>query len=415
MKSQPWEVPEDVADKLIPRGGFLGDLLDYTRECTHAPLWYQVGAALAMMITALGYRELRVMHANKRTSYVPLNFWTMIIGNSGDGKDSAVRPLLRILRKARRKAVLAGEFTQEAMLSELAKPDVSGVGLIYKGELSHLFQARHRSYMRGLEEWLLAAYNGDPLERITMSSGEVAVMRPRLSLIGSTPPDVLQRSLTRSDWRSGLMPRLTPFAAQRERWLPAETSDEDAEEHFAQWLRLMCIEDESPIILPTATSRVITQWSYEKLELSRDSYPPDVYSALHRLEEKAFRIAAAIGVSESNKLPNERNGSLRVKPKHALSALEIIEPIRHSVLSLFNLVGADLESGSETAVLNAVIDHPGITMTHLARQTGLSRYKLRQILRGFEEEGEVASQTKPASDRGGVLRGYFARPDLTHQ
>ena len=399
-----WQISDEQTLGVLPPGGFLQDFMGYTEKCTHAPLWFQLGATLAVLITACAGRELRVTRKDGAYSYIPMNFWPIIIGRSGDGKDAAVKPAMRVLTKAAPQYVLASDFTPEALQSALSEG--TGIGVIWKSELSHLFRAGKKSYSSDLIEYLLTMYNGTLHTRATRKDGTVSVMRPRVSLIGNIPPDVLTQEVSRSMWSSGLIPRITPFAALRTRWLEIETHDPDKETDYAGWVKQFCVEPRGAIVIPPHAARSINEWYFKEIECRRHEYPPDVFSALQRLQKKALRIAAVIAVSESR---TAATGVLMVMPNHTAMALEIIKLIKKSTLGVFKLTSSGAGAAKEEQVLDLIRDHPGITVPELGEIVGLSRYMLRPIVIELAKDDDIEVIPVAASEQGGVKKGLFPK------
>jgi hypothetical protein len=131
-----------------------------------------------------------------------------------------------------------------------------------------------------------------------------------------------------------------------------------------------------------------------------------VFSALARLQEKGFRIAALFATSAIGKIGEE---AIQVKKAHAKISVRVLKHLKRSTVSMFRLIGADQQSTEERLVLEAISDNDGINLEGLLESCGLSRYRIQRILLTYMDEGMIYAQDLPTTGRGRPKKAYFLR------
>jgi hypothetical protein len=219
------------------------------------------------------------------------------------------------------------------------------------------------------------------------TGGFVALPRVRLSILGGIPPDTLQKKTTRSDWRSGFLPRFSFWGAVRQRFVDLESEDMDIELSLASWVRDVLWETEEPINIPGPSAQIIVNYIREEVEEKRHQFPPDIFSALTRLQTTGFRMSAMLAASR-----HTRPGAIEVKKSDARAVLPILDTLKESTVALFALVGADQESSEEQMVLDTIHSMMGPTLEDLVSQCAISRRKIQRILLSYLDEGSIFCQ-----------------------
>lgn len=402
----PWQVEDDAAREVIPESGFIHDYLKYMQDSNDAPVWYHLGSILTTMVAVSGRRDLRVARRDGKTHFIPQHLWSVLVGTSGDRKSAALDPVQRLIHRVNSPSVLSTDGSVEAWHDRLATKDTDGIGILHRDELAYLFDQAKRSYSSSMISWLLTCYQGGPVSRETKSGGLVGIPRVRLNILGGIPPDTLQQKTTRSDWRSGFMPRFTFWGARRHRFLELPVEDEVVEIELANWLKAICWIQDSPIIIPRKPAGVIIDWTRTEVEEKRDSYPVDAFSSLVRLQGKGFRIAAMLAASELSQLDNS---AIQVRSRHTEAATRILSLLKTSTIAMFSLVGSDTAATEEKMVMDAVTMSDGVDIEKLVETCGLSRGRVQKILLTYADEGLVFAQDLPNQRRGRPKKCYFAR------
>lgn len=406
--AEDWKVTEAEAEAVIPKTGFIRDYIEYAKTGTDAPTWYHLGSIIGGMTTCSGFRDLRIMRSDGAISTTPIQSWNANVGVSGDRKSTAMDIVYRLMAHVLPGCLLADDGTVEAWHDTLSCDTSSGTGFMYRDELSSLLDQAKRSYSSSLNSWLLSAYRGGPLVRDTKKGGVVAIPRVRLNILGGIPPDTLTRKTTKSDWRSGFFTRFTFWAAERERFLPHEAFDLGVEQEFADWMKAILLEPtQQPIIISAKHSEIISDWCYENVEKQRKLFPPDVFSALTRLQEKGLRMAAMFALSELDRIPDTK--PVKVTAEQCEAVLPILALLHRGALGMFNLIGSTAEHTEETQALYIISACEGITIRELAAALDTTMYRTKRLCVSLAEADAVELAPVAPEGVGRPATGIFLR------
>ena len=417
-----WAVPDDAVEQLIPDYGFLRDYMEYMAQCTDAPLIYHLGSALAMMTSACPYCDvLEISKEGKNTQ--PLILWIALIGVSGDRKSTAMSGAIRLLERFRgvtseKQATLTLDGSIEAWHDHLVKnPNTLG----YRDELSMLFDARQKSYLKNLVPWLLELYSGDQKIRMLKATKvnkdgskesteqQIIIERPRVSLLGGIPPEVLVQKATSSDWASGFLARFKFFGGMRETWKMTQTRDSVQETKLCQWLSRVPWRSKGDIIVPEGVSNQLAEWIWENVELPRRRREEhqNLLSQYTRFQEFAIRASAIYAISRRFKPQTDDHGSIQVDKSDMTLVIRLLEVLRDSSRALFVDTRSAPETLEEECILKWLRTRPsGATVLEISKVfPEYSTQKVRRRLKDLEEKNVLTSTLGPRTGPG-------RRPDI---
>lgn len=212
--------PEELARINKEKLPFISNFLEIASERTDAPKEYHIASAIATLSAIIGPSVVSpIMTGLSRP--LRLNFYIILIGESSlYRKSTAIYFALSILKKipglygsngqdpkdTRYGLLIPQNFSPEALFNVLSNRDGKACFLI-KDEITGLLKAFKKQYMAGAKEDLIKAYDGDRIERTTLSRGYIIVEKPYLTWLSATTPDGFADCFEELDIYSGLLPR----------------------------------------------------------------------------------------------------------------------------------------------------------------------------------------------------------------
>lgn len=402
-----WATPDDAARQLFPKEGVFRDVLQDLASSTDAPSIYHLASVFTVAATALGQCDIHVGDPAKPYS-LPMALWSAVIGESGDRKSSAMERAVYSLKQVDRTRLLPTDASQEGWHLALSEQPVS---LLYRDELSGLFDAAQRSYSQGLRSWLLETWAGDDMTRKTLSHQETTIIRPRLSILGGIPPTVFSEKTTKSDWRSGFLARFVYWGGRREKWNQIQRGDSSGK--LTTWLNTVACKSQGSIWLPDGVLDPLLDWVYENVERHRFAHKPEVESAFQRLQSVGYKLAAIYEMSLRDK-PFGYGGTeqrVQVSWKSVVAILPILTMLRRTTETLFEDTNTSKDASDENDLLR--LFSPGVILTRaeIMRQTGHSSKKVNGILSDLtKNEMLVVCIQQSTSVKGGRPRYVYKLP-----
>jgi hypothetical protein len=332
-----------------------------------------------------------------------MTLWTAVIGESGDRKSTAMERAIGSLRQSDPLMLLPTDASQEGWHLALSEQPVS---LLYRDELSGLFDAAQRSYSQGLRSWLLETWAGADMIRKTLSRQETIVKRPRLSILGGIPPAVFSEKTTKSDWRSGFLARFIYFGGIRENWHPAQGREQSGK--YTNWLAKVALRSEGPIFVSLDAADPLFDWVYEQIEKQRGNHRPEVESALQRLQSVGYKLAAAYEMSLLDRPFGLGTSEQRITVSQ--NSIETIIPIltmlKRTTEHLFNDTNTTQEVSDEHEILK--LFSPGVKLTRpqITPLVDLSSKRVNSLLTELVK-GDVLSLTIQQPTPGKAGRPFY--------
>jgi len=389
-----WHVLDDAVGDCIPERGLIRDYMDYASSATDAPQWYHLGSFLTTFCTALGYRELRVQREDRRYHHEPLRLWSVVVGASGDRKNGGINPAMRVLRHAHGVGVLPARGSIEGWHDQLADPQCGGIALLHRNEFSGLLTSSQPNYLRDLGDWLLDSYEGGPFDRRIRSADYISVPRVRLSLLAGIPPDIFSAKTNPNDWASGFLPRICLWASARTHYKRVPAEDSDVEREFGNRIRRIggCgswMDAETPppgpIIMPKEKTEILSDWVEAEVERKRYEFPEKLFSAMARLQEKGYTLAALYAAAEAT----DSASIVTVLDKHVEMTIEVLHRLKATLEGLYREVSPNAELREENSILEIIRHNPGITTRELQELVQVSRPTLYRHLNIFINTNEI--------------------------
>lgn len=299
-----WPIPQEKIQELLPKKGWLPEYIAYASRCTDAPMAFHLGVGLSVLGAAMAHQLDIAAEAPRGSKILPTTMWVCLVGNSGSRKSYAMELGSSLYARA---VGSTGEWKLPSDGSLQAWHDVlidHPNIYMYRDEMSFLFSQARAGHMEGMKSWLMELYSGNPMSRTTRrrdsETGEnemTRVERPRLSLLGAIPPEVLRRSMDKGDYYSGFTARFMFYGGKSECYSPFPSDEPPAAMVLARALRRIIRKAQGPVVLPVELNTKIGGWVHENVLSRLDNMPPTVASSLVRAGEQITRIAAALCVS----------------------------------------------------------------------------------------------------------------------
>jgi hypothetical protein len=394
----PWATQDAEAKMLIGKEGIFHEILDDLMSSTDAPAIYHVASMFTTAVAALGQCDLHVGDPGSMVMQ-PMIMWSAVIGDSGDRKSSAISRSVSSLRQTAPERLFPTDGSQEAWHLALSEQPTS---LLYRDELSGLFDSAARSYSQGLKSWLLDTWDGQDMTRKTLAHKECTIIRPRFSILGGIPPTVFSEKTRRGDWSSGFLARFTYWGGRRESWNAFQHGNCNGK--LTKWLSTVALVSQGSIVLSEEDAMPLCEWIYDETEKTRMEFHPEVLSALQRLQSTGYKLAAVYEMQKRTK-PfgyGSVEQQVRVSKESVIAIMPIVKMLKKTVMELFTSTMDLAENADESKVLRLFNIHDEISRKDAAKYTGLSSRKVNDILDSLEKGERLSKQiSKPANGKTG--------------
>lgn len=214
-KVAPWAVvklPDSLLDlelteEMYPKTGYLPGYLQWAMPTTDAPRAFHLIAGLSMLSSVLG-PCWQVDYAGGKK----LNFYALLIGQSGDRKSSAMRCAFRV-RPDEFPYCASSLASSAAFVTHLRDNPRS---FWYLDEADRLFQTFQSKTGSDLGACMVTAYDGEPTVYTSLTQGIVQALEPYITMVTVTAPEWLkERKLSINLLRGGLISRFWLVPAKR--------------------------------------------------------------------------------------------------------------------------------------------------------------------------------------------------------
>jgi len=417
-----WHVDDADALKCIPKEGWIAGMIEHMIKATDAPLWFHLGSILTTLSSAVGQSELKIERYDGTYSKLNFPLWSAIIGISGSRKTYSTKLAVNVLNNASRtdgypSITLPADGSVEGLHDLLAKKEYNGVGLYYPNELSHLFYAMTRGYSKSIGIWLLRADEGDFMDRILTDGGNVAkvknpeahqILEPRVAILGSIPPAVLQEKTSKQDWSSGFLPRFLLWGARKTEDMELSGNLYDAPE-LISWLKTVIIRRRATVVVPYKTAQPLLAWIDENVNDKGGDAQEDIYSTLTRLQDKAFKMAGLMRLSRCTSPPRK---AVIVEDEDIECAMRILVLMYDTLWALYAEVGGTIEGSHEKTVLRFIRAHPRSSTSVIKLGcASVTPTAVHNMLIRLTQEGTLICQNRKCKGPGRPTQEYTLAPD----
>jgi hypothetical protein len=403
-----WATPDEETAMLIPKEGVFKDVLNELIASADAPAIYHLAAVFTTSAVALSQCDLCI--GNLRNPFVvPMSMWSAVIGESGDRKSSALERAVNSLQQTMPERMFPTDASTEGWQLALSEQPIS---LLYRDELSGLFDATQRSYSNSLRSWLLETWTGHTLIRKTLTHKECVITRPRLSVLGGIPPSVFAEKTTRADWRSGFLARFTYWGGKRQKWSALPYGNESGK--YTKWLDKVAKQSTGTLHIPEKAAEPLFEWTYQNVELTRSLHKPEVESTFQRLQVTGYKLAAIIEMSKRDRpfAYGSAEQVVEVSEASIVSILPILEMMKSTIEHVFEDSSMHKDLNDENQILKLFTVGVKLTRKDVADITGLGSKKVNSILTDLTNNEQILERlVDPEGGKAGAKRKmYFKNP-----
>lgn len=399
----------------LPAHSYVRQYVTYALRVSDAPLAFQLGVALSHLATVV-HRDL---HFRLTTRTRP-NLFVLNVGPSGSRKSQAIMLGDEILHPIVNDRAAETPGSWEGLEEGLADHPVQLHEYDEFGDFLHKTStAAGGSYFSKIRQTYTKLFDCRDYKRRKAQRKIVKVQDPRLSILGGSTPEYVERYTDHEDWCGGFMGRFLTFYAQRER-TDTETLIWDEQ---ADWLRqklgslyLMGHNTDTPFpyIYQGRTEAAQALWVewYQALNARAQSANEWAQSALSRLPVNALKVATLLAMDYGQVAGDDPDPSdpttITTTPLSPYPwqldvdalrpAIEIVELSYRSTLSIIDRLASSPYEIVRRNVLGAFRDEDALPVWKIMR-----RLKPKLRLRTLQEALESLQAAKEVTRVDGSL------------
>ncbi|MFH1609543.1 MAG: DUF3987 domain-containing protein [Candidatus Bipolaricaulota bacterium] len=418
---------------MMPRKGFFPEYVRYATELTDAPQIYHLAAALSLHSAVFGHMaEVQYLASNdgdgspasvpavegegdrreRKIRWSPLHLWTLLIGESGDRKTTALNKAEDLLDMfaGGRKGGIAG--SPEATFDVVSNQPASVFWYPEGATFFSMFFANYWKHGQGVFPQL---YDGRDINR-TVSGGrrtpknpnpkpyQVKIKQPRVTLSVAVALGHIENAQN-SDWTGGLIARMMIFHAKRTVYQDGELHNETGRQRLRAMLQkvqseLYRVRDPKtgvfPLKMHAEANRVLAEWGRLVNEAGQKR-PDRIRSIFNRIPDHVLRVAAHYAISQGYNAVNVETAEAAVNLGNAM----ILSTDRVS-----ELLSTDRVDRMATAIRDFVAQEargrPGqpVSVLSITKALRLSAATLDPALKSLITTGELRSV---------AIQGYWGK------
>lgn len=394
-----------IAISRLPPRCFIRNYVQWAEQQVSSPLGYHL--AIGLCVAAATIPRDYVVNGFKAPTFA--NFYSMIVGRSGDAeKTLAINLGLSLLSEAA-PALLGPDPTAEETLTRILSSRPSQL-FAYPEMATFLGKTSGGAgNQRGssLRDGFTAVFDGWSYSREYSKGQTIPVTDPRVSFLGGCTPRHLEDYTIALDWEGGFFNRIFTIYAERERNLPWPTPMPEHRAYLASWLAWSAGQPNASPSLGLAPE-TSARWLAWQADLPR-LYPEAVKSErlvglVARTRLIAAKVTAITAWTGSFVEPGW------VVPDCVLeAAIGIAELHLQGALTLGARIASSHEMREQRAVLNAV----GPLWTPLGAilaQAQITKRRATGYLESLQEQGLITHTPQGSSFYYRLVPGGVPRP-----
>lgn len=138
------------------------------------------------------------------------NLWTVLVGDSGSGKSTAIRMAEQVLTRVDETITAPNDGSQEGFLKHLQTraSNLDDPSTIFvQSEFTNMLLQFKKNYAQSLKTTLLDFFDTPPSYKRALIRGTVELKEPRVSLMGGVSTELLAKYSEEEDWLGGFFNR----------------------------------------------------------------------------------------------------------------------------------------------------------------------------------------------------------------
>ena len=224
------------------------------------------------------------------------------------------------------------------------------------------------------------------------------ILAPRLSILGSIQPRILQAKTNKNMWSSGFLARFLFWGARRT-WYSDGASENPAKElELTKWLQDIIIDRRTTVIVPYEVGKPILRWIRENVEDKDLGANEDISSTLNRLQHKILQITGLIAISRRT---TPCTNVITVSQEDVMYGLKILKIMYNTFWELFTAIGGTTEGTQEKTLLSYVREHPDSPRDTIGEALNdITPSTLYRMLKQLSSEGVLTETARKRQGRG---------------
>lgn len=397
-------IRESEADAAIPKEGFLRDYVEYARQCTDANIAYHIVGGLSVLAQAIP--EMIGFPFGDGPLYG--NFYGLVVGPSTESRKSVAVKIAERLLKASGVGYIAEQPGSHEGLSDSVRANPKQI--VFYDEFGFFLSQTEKGYAVPLKTLYTNLYDSGSIGRALSGKRRGAVDNPRVSVLGGSTLDFLERHTDPQDWTGGFLARFFTIYADRERTFelpPPRVLGRESLVERLQRLTDLGANSASGLCQGLAED-CVPLWKdwYRSSEKQMRQSAQETRAAVSRSHAMCLKIALLLAWD---------GGRPRTGEEWWIEESELVPAIKMTELH----IRSALEIGSKLAATREMRDHntvlknlSNVEPRSLGQIITLSKVGLRrrvlEILQSLEEEGLVQRLDTP-DNRG----NYYIRLQRT--
>ena len=406
------EIDLDVMS-LVPPKGFFPRYLRYAIELTDAPDAFHIAAALAVhSAVCANYVEVYfptkvktggggsavATEANDpsvRVAWSPIHLWTLIVGQSGDRKGTAIKLALDCGKPLVDDQIVGVSSSPESTFDIVGHhPDAFFV-YAEGATLFSMFAASYWQHGQGLFPQL---YDGDDMKRQLAGQRtkknphpepiEINIPRPRVSMLVGVAPSHLDAARS-TDWTGGLIGRMVLVYGERVCYDPVAGRQNDNEmcalREILHKLRDHLMHQPVGVLrvgMKADAGAMYMDWA-RSIDGMMKTKSPKIRSLYNRLPQHILRVAAHYALSQAYNVIDQES---------VVAAINFGNYVSESIDRVGEMLTDDRILRNVVRLREFLSVYPGdlIPLREVIKALGLSAFTLKPAIESLQASGQVS-------------------------
>lgn len=384
-------ITEAEADRAVPKSGFLRQYFDYARQCTDANAAFHIVGGLLVLAQAIP-EGIGFPFGD-----APLfgNLFGLVVGTSTESRKSvAVKIAQRLLQTAGVGYVAEAPGSHEG-LSDSVRENPKQV-IIYD-EFGAFLSQTERGYAVPLKTLFTALYDNSEIGRALSENSSKKrkrlgpIKNPRVSLLGGSTLDFLERHTEPQDWTGGFLARFFTIYADRERMFELPPPRVPGREALVERLQrlVMLNENSAAGVCQGLADGIVPLWKdwYRAMEARLAASVRETRAAVARSSTMCLKIAMLLAWDGGRP---QSNDEWWIEEAELVPAIRMIELHIRSVLEIGQKLASSKDLRDRQSVLNVLSNTIPMSFGNIITQSKVGlRKRVKEILETTEDEGMV--------------------------
>jgi len=202
---------EQQVAEALPEKGWLRQYVEWASQCTDAPKAYHIGTGLSLLSMAAPIDYNVPFGAGP----IRCNVFILLVGDSRVArKTQAIKLGASVLRNGMEEFVGEEPGSPQGLEASIRKKPKQ---ILFYEEFGEFLAKAEEGFMLPMKTLLTRVYDCSPQGKALSKEVRGEVKNPRVSVLGGSAPEYLERHTEPTDWTGGFFSRFLVFNASRER------------------------------------------------------------------------------------------------------------------------------------------------------------------------------------------------------